>query len=147
MGAKCTLGNAITLKGDGIDLELDAAVNDLGWTLCYLICDRRIFLGADTLPHVVSGLLEALQDDNDNAEQPIGEINGTSVRYALHLEEAHHSLYYGTEANTRLLFWQADQHHPIALVGVISLSSSQRKKWTQALAEALKTRKTPLLVG
>jgi hypothetical protein len=141
------VGNTITLRGNGADLEVDTAVNDLGWTLCYLVCGKRTFLGADSLPCVVKGLSRALQDNDDNTEQPAGEINGISVRYALHLEEAHHSLYYGEEGNTRLLFWQADQHHPVTLVGVIRLSPSQRRQWTQALAGVLKEIKEPLLVG
>lgn len=145
------MGNTMMLRGDGADLEVEAAVNDLGWTRCYLVCDKRTFLGADTLPYVVKGLLRALQenDDNndDNSKQSVGEINGVSVRYALHLEEAHHSLYYGEEGNDRLLFWQADNFHPITPVGVIRLSPLQRRQWTQALAGVLEAEKGPLLVG
>ena len=139
------MGNTITLRGEGADLEVEANVNDLGWTLCYLICGKRTFLGADGLPYVVKGLLQALQDDNVN--QPVGEINGVSVRYALHLEEAHHSLYYGEEGDTRLLFWQADKLHPITLVGVIRLSPAKRKQWAEALAKVLEEGKMPLLAS
>jgi len=89
-----TVGKAIVLRGDGGNLELEIA-SDRQWTHCLLAAEKKVFLGADRLDCVIAGLLRALHDDDDTL--PVGKINSTSVRYALHLEGNHHSLYYGDE--------------------------------------------------
>ena len=140
------MGSRVVLKGNGADLELDAAVNDLGWTRCYLVTDNKILLGADGVEYVIAGLLRALQDTRSDDIQPDGEINGTRVRYATHLEEAHHSLYYGDVGDERLLFWQSDARHPITLAGIIRLSSERRRQWQQQL-DTLLYDQLPLIKG
>lgn len=60
-------------------------------------------------------------------------MNGITVKYAIHLEETHHSLYYGDEGDTRVLFWECDKKDPVVPVGVIRLSPEQRLQWQEAL--------------
>ena len=95
------MGQNIILKGGGGDLEIDASINEFGWARCYLVAQSKILLGADGLEFVAAGLLKALEEGRDDA-RAAGEINGTTVKYAFHLEEAHHSLYYGDDAHGRV---------------------------------------------
>jgi len=127
------LDHIIILKGSGGNLELEIS-EDFQWTRCYLNGDKKLLLGADDLNHVVAGLTKALQT---NDQMPsVGEINSTPVKFAIHLEETHHSLYYGDEHHQRLLFWQEDGHQPVRLVGVIRLTSIECYEWIQILASA-----------
>ena len=136
--------NTIVLKGNGGNLELEIEP-DSCWTRCYLAAAQKRLLGADGLSHVVAGLSKALQDDDSIL--PVGAINSIPVKYAIHLEETHHSLYYGDEESNRLLFWQSDKRQPISLVGIISLSLMQRRLWTEQLTSALDIYRKPALAG
>ena len=140
------MGNAIVLSGAGADIEINDSASEIGWTRCFLINDKRIFLGADGLPYVLTGILKALQDQHQDMGQVVGEINGIAVRYAFHLEEAHHSLYYGDIENKRILFWQSDAHSPIELVGVIELSARQKAEWKESLTVVQKQMDLPMTV-
>jgi len=136
--------NTIILTGSGGDLELEI-VNDFHWTRCYLVAEKKLLLGADVLSCVIAGLSKALGESD--AIPVAGKINATNVRYAFHLEEAHHSLYYGDEADTRLLFWQADASQPITLVGIIRLSPEQCRQWRETLTATLDSHREPVAVG
>ncbi|MDQ2687309.1 MAG: hypothetical protein M3Y28_05525, partial [Armatimonadota bacterium] len=108
------------------------AVNDLGWCLCSLMGNNRIYLGAETADYLLPRLLDAV-DGRPGGVPPSGEIAGRSVHWALSLSEAHHALYYADYGPQRLLFWQNAQQAPVTLVGTITLSPEQRRQWRAQL--------------
>jgi hypothetical protein len=121
---------SLSLEGQGGALLLDLGLNELGWSRCYLVADRRIYLGAETLGYVVSKLLHLI----DSEDAPIlGEIDGVAVRGGLALAEAHHVLYASANLPELTLFCQGAHAGPVRLVGRITLSPEQRAEWSTKL--------------
>ncbi len=133
------MGTDLILEGSGGDLLFEVAVNDLGWCLCSLIGDTRVYLGAETADYLLPSLLDAV-DGSLVGVPPIGEIEGRSVHWALSLLEAHHTLYYADWGPRRLLFWQNAHDLPVNLVGKITLSPEQRRQWRTQLEALLNVR-------
>ncbi len=77
----------------------------------------------------------------------IASGRAASFKYALHLEENHHSLYYGDEEGTRMLFWQSDGQQPITFAGMIRLSPIRRQQWKELLDTALNMYRDPISAG
>jgi hypothetical protein len=106
-------------------IRLDIGKN--GWSRCYLVSDRRIYLGAETQSYLTHNLLKTL---NNNAEDTIGEISGHPVRWGLSLTEAHCTLYVATQNSAQIMFWQdADGR----LIGRIELSDDEVEQWRKQL--------------
>jgi len=98
----------LTLDGDGDSLLIEIAVNDFGWSLCYLLGEERTYLGAETAGHLLPRLLHAVQDVTRDWP-PDGELGGH--------QDAH--------------------QEPVTLTGRIRLSPERRWQWQELLTEAL----------
>lgn len=127
------MSDTLALQGDGGTLFLEV-VSDDGWCRCYLETGSRVFLGADDVQHIASRLLGALGEDDELA--PVaGQIEGSDVRCALLLSEAHHALSIATNGLERVLIWQNARPADLPIVGIIRLSPEQRHYWLAQIKE------------
>ena len=130
------MANTLILEGDGGSLMIELAVNDLGWSLCYMLAEECVYLGAWGADRILSNLQDVVQDEA-YGWPPVGTLCGYPVRCAFLLSEAHHALYYAEAGADRLLFWQDAKQEPVTLVGTIRLSPEQRRKWQAQIQTAL----------
>ena len=129
------MAKTLTLEGEGGDLLVEVSINEAGWSLCYLLSDGRIYLGAESAAFLLSRLLDAVSDGVSPWPMD-GELCGHQVRYALSLSEAHHVLYVADDGPDRLLFWQNSHPEPMTLAGTIRLVPELRRQWHDQLTAA-----------
>ena len=125
--------------------SLRIEVNEDGWARLTLVGEECVYLGADSVEVVASRLMNYLEDGDVLGRGYGGEMDGFAVACLLLLSEAHHALYVADSGSDRLLFWQNAHSAPVFLAGVMRLSLSQRRQWTQALAKVLEEAGVPAL--
>lgn len=137
--------NILSLAAQENSLHIEA--NENGWARLTLIGEEHIYLGADSIEVIASRLLNYLRSGDVLGRASAGEMNGYRVACLLLLSEAHHALYVASSGSDRLLFWQNAHSSPVFLAGVMRLSASQRRQWTQSLIGSLGEANVPQLVS
>lgn len=114
---------------DGGRLIIEFDTNVLGWSRCYLLTDKKIYLGAESTAYIVTRLLDLLREES--VELPY-EYHGEKVRWIMSLAEAHHCLYATAAGHEQKLLWQ-DAHSGPSHVATFALSPRQRLEWRDKL--------------
>ncbi len=140
-----TLTQPITLSAGNSSLVIET--DSSGWARCFLVEEKRTYLGADSIEIVLTRLRDAV-DTRKPLDCPDGwELEGLPVAWRLSLAEVHHVLYVGEDEADRVLFWQNARTSPVSIAGVMRLSPAQHQQWVQALSEALTEAQRPSLVA
>lgn len=130
------MGTELILEGNGGGLLIETAVNELGWSQCYLLGEKRVYLGAESADYLLPRLLDVV-DGGITAYASTDEIEGRPVHWALSLSEVHHALYVADDGPDTLLFWQDARKEPVAVVGTIRLSPERCRQWETHLRASL----------
>ena len=135
----------LTLSTGSSSLVIETESN--GWARCFLVEDKRIYLGADSIEIVLARLRDAV-----DAMKPLDcsagwKLEGLPVAWRLSLAEVHHVLYVGEDEADRVLFWQNAHTSPVSIAGIMRLSPAQCQQWVQVLSHALKEAEEPSLVA
>ncbi len=125
------MNDKLVLRGADGDLLLEVAINQYGWTRCYLANGQQnIFLGAETIGYIVTRLLEGLDEQATSSEV---DLRGEKVRWVLSLSERHHVLYATFDSPEQKLFWQDANGDTTRIIGVTTLHPEQKKQWLAQL--------------
>ena len=135
----------LTLSAGSSSLVIETENN--GWARCFLVEDKRTYLGADSIGIVLARLRDAVDVTNPLDCSAEWELEGLPVAWRLSLAEVHHVLYVGQDGVDRVLFWQNARTSPVSIAGVMRLSPAQSQHWVQALSEALEEAAGPELVA
>lgn len=124
------------LSAGSSSLEIETDGN--GWARCFLVEDKRNYLGADSIGIVLTRLRDAV-DMTKPINCPDGwELDGLPVAWRLSLAEVHHVLYVADDRMDRVLFWQNARTSPVSIAGIMRLSPAQSQQWVQTLGNALR---------
>jgi hypothetical protein len=117
-------------EGNGASIQL--LIDAKNWCKSYLLIDgARLFLGEETLPYIVKGLLSGVNKyEGDSA----GEILGQQVKWLVSFSVAHCSIYAAENEKEVILFFQSGDAR---LLGQIRLTMEQCLRWGRQLTTLL----------
>lgn len=105
--------------------------DDLGWSECYLLTDKRLNLGAESIKYFVSHILDALGavGEIDHSDRVAGEFEGAEVQWVMSLAPLRYTLYATFFEAEQKWFVEDAREKSVEVVGRFSLSQKHREQW------------------